>query len=311
MSRRSARLGYYFRDAWESVRFSPAVTLLAFGTLLVVLLVSGAVLLLMSNIGARLETARSEVRVDIYLDETITDAEREAIRKSLETAEGAARVDYIDKDRALARFEEWFGSTVDLGDSLQENPLPASFQVFLDPDRAAGGAAAGLASGVGSMAGVEEVRYDRAWLERVDALLTLVRAGGTLVGLAVLIVVIFVVASVLRLAVFARRDEIEIMLLVGATPGFVRGPFLVAGLAMGLFSGGAALVLVELIRRLVLSNTGEQGAVLVSMLAGNPLGPGPSTQLLVTGVLVSLLASFVAVRQDMGSRSAGQKSKTM
>ena len=311
MSRLRARLGYYFRDAWESVRFSPAVTLLAFGTLLVVLLVSGAVLLLMSNIGARLEGARSEVRVDVYLLEEITEAERASIRESLESAAGAARIDYVDKERALARFEEWFGSTVDLADSLRDNPLPASFQVFLDPDRAAGGAAAGLASRVGEMAGVEEVRYDRAWLDRVDALLTLVRAGGTLVGVAVLVVVIFVVASVLRLAVFARRDEIEIMLLVGATPGFVRGPFLVAGLAMGLFSGAAALAMVELLRRIFLFNSGEQGAVLVSMLAGNPLGTSQSILLLVTGVLVSLLASFVAVRQDMGSRTAGQKSKTM
>ena len=308
MSRRSARLGYYFRDAWESVRFSPAVTLLAFGTLLVVLLVSGAVLLVMSNIGTRLEVARSEVRVDVYLHDEITEAERAAVRKALESVEGAARVDYIDKDRALARFEEWFGSTVDLADSLRDNPLPASFQVFLDPGREAGGAASSLAARAGSMAGVEEVRYDRAWLDRVDALLTLVRAGGTLVGVAVLIVVIFVVASVLRLAVFARRDEIEIMLLVGATPGFVRGPFLVAGLAMGLFSGCAALAAVELLRRLFLSDAGDQGAVLISMVAGDALGPAQSILLVVTGVLVSLLASFVAVRQDMGSRTAGQKS---
>lgn len=308
MSRHRARLGYYFRDAWESVRFSPAVTLLALGTLLVVLLVSGAVLVLMSNIGTRLEAARSEVRVDVYLLEEITAAEQASILEALESAEGAARVQHVDKAQALARFEEWFGSTVDLADSLRDNPLPASFQVFLDPGRDAGSAAAGLADRVEGLAGVEEVRYDRAWLDRVDALLTLVRAGGTLVGIAVLIVVVFVVASVLRLAVFARRDEIEIMLLVGATPGFVRGPFLVAGLAMGLFSGAAALALVELLRRLFLSNTGEQGAVLVSMLAGNPLGAAQSVLLVVTGVLVSLLASFVAVRQDMGSRASGQKS---
>jgi cell division transport system permease protein len=311
MSRLRARLGYYIRDAWESVRYSPAVTLLAFGTLLVVLLVSGAVLLLMSNIGARLETARSEVRVDVYLLEEITAAERSSIFDALESAEGANRIEFVDKDQALARFEEWFGSTVDLADSLRDNPLPASFQVFLDPGREAGSAAAELASRVGNMAGVEEVRYDRAWLDRVDALLTLVRAGGILVGIAVLIVVIFVVASVLRLAVFARRDEIEIMLLVGATPGFVRGPFLVAGLAMGLFSGVAALALVEMLRRIFLSNAGEQGAVLVSMLAGNPLGAAQSILLVVTGILVSLLASFVAVRQDMGTRAGGQKSKTM
>ncbi len=311
MSRLSARLGYYFRDAWESIRFSPAVNLLAFGTLLVVLMVSGVLLLLMSNIGTRLEAARSEVRVDVYLHEDVTEQQREAILAALVAAGGTARVEYVDKDLAMARFEEWFGSTVDLADSLEDNPLPASFQVFLDQDQETADAAAGLAGRVGGMAGVEEVRYDRAWLDRVDSLLTVVRAGGTLAGVAVLVVVIFVVASVLRLAVFARRDEIEIMLLVGATPGFVRGPFLVAGLAMGLFGGFGALAAVEILRRLFLANTGDHGATLVSMLAGDPLGSVHSTMLVMTGVLVSLLASFVAVRQDMGSRSTGQKSKTI
>ena len=311
MSGLTARLGYYFRDAWESIRFSPAVNLLAFGTLLVVLIVSGVLLLLMSNIGTRLEAARSEVRVDVYLDEDVTEQQQAVILAALVAAGGTARVEYVDKDLAMARFEEWFGSTVDLADSLEDNPLPASFQVFLDSDRETADAAAGLAGRVGGMVGVEEVRYDRAWLDRVDSLLTVVRAGGTLAGMAVLVVVIFVVASVLRLAVFARRDEIEIMLLVGATPGFVRGPFLVAGLAMGLFGGFGALAAVEILRRLFLANTGDHGATLVSMLAGDPLRPVHSTMLVLTGVLVSLLASFVAVRQDMGSRSTGQKSKTI
>lgn len=311
MSRLSARLGYYFRDAWESVRFSPAVTLLAFGTLLAVLTVSGALLLLVANIGSRLEAERSEVRVDVFLADSITAVQRSSVRRALEEMDSTSRLEYLDKDQALKRYLSWDRTAVKMMESLEDNPLPASFRVFLDPERVAGDAAEDLAARVGGMAGVEEVRYDRVWLDRVEALLTLVRAGGTLVGIAVLVVVVFVVASVLRLAVFARRDEIEIMLLVGATPAFVRGPFMVAGLAMGLASGCVALAAVELFRRSILSNAGDQGAALVSMLAGDPLGASRSALLLVTGVVVSLLASFVAVRQDMGSRAAGQKSKTM
>lgn len=305
MNRLQARLGYYVRDAWESVRYSPGVNLLAFGTLLAVLVLCGLLLLLVSNIGGRLESARSEIRVDIYLIDGITETQQEAVRGRLAEARGVDRVEYVGKARAMELYEKWNGSMAGLLDSLNANPLPASFQAFLDPGVPAGEVAGELAAELEGAAGVEEVRYDREWLDRMDAMLILVRAGGSLALGAVLLVVIFVVASVLRLAVFARRDEIDIMLLVGATPAFVRGPFMVAGLGMGLAGGLAALGLVELIRRLFLAGSGEAGTILVSLLAGNPLTAGSAAVLVVTGVVVSLLAAFVAVRQDMGVQSSG------
>ena len=127
-------------------------------------------------------------------------------------------------------------------DELEANPLPASFEVFLR----AGPGAAECGDGRGRRGsergpGVEEVRFDRAWLRRLEALLDLARSGAPALALVVFAAVVFVMASVLRLAVYARRDEIEIMLLVGATPAFVRGPFLVAGVAQGLVASLLAL----------------------------------------------------------------------
>jgi cell division transport system permease protein len=302
MSNISSRWMYYVRDAVESIRYSPGVNALAFGTLLAVLTVSGILLLAMDNLGSHLAAARDQIRVDVYLMDDISTEDRSTIRSTLAGTTGVSEVVYISQAQAVARYGEYFGSTTDLAMELKENPLPASFEVYLDQAASATVLAESLSSGVGGMEGVEEVRYDRRWLDRLDALLVLARAGGLAGGLAILVVVIFVVASVLRLAVFARREEIEIMLLVGATPGFVRGPFLVAGLGMGLISSLAALGLVELARQRCLSWVGETGAAMVSIVAGNPLDLARSGALVVAGVVVSLIASFVAVRQDSGSR---------
>jgi len=296
------RWNYYLRDAVESVRYSPAVTVLALGTLTAVLAVSGVLLLVMSNLGSRLETARDQVRVDVYLKDGVEPAAREAVRSALAGTPGVSRVVYIDKERALALFEEYFGNTDSPIGELPDNPLPASFEVFLDKAEQASALASKLSDALGSMEGVEEVRYDRRWLDRLDALLTLARAGGLAGGLTILVVVVFVMASMLRLAVFARRDEIEIMLLVGATPGFVRGPFLAAGLALGLVGSCIALGVVELVRQWALATGGETAGALIALLAGTPLDVPRSVALAAAGGLVSLIASFVAVRQDTGAR---------
>ena len=305
MSKATRRWMYYVRDAAESIRCSLGVNFLAFGTLLVVLTVSGILLLSMANLGSRLAAARQQVRVDVYLVDEITTEVRDTLRSNLAGTAGVSEVVYISKEQAIALFEEYFGSTADLAMELPGNPLPASFEVYLDQTEEASLLAARLSSSLVGIEGVEEVRYDSRWLDRLDALLTLARAGGLAGGLAILVVVVFVVASVLRLAVFARRDEIEIMLLVGATPAFVRGPFLVAGLGMGLLSSMTALGLVELARLWSLSWAGEHGASLIAMVAGNSLDAARAAALIVAGVLVSLIASFVAVRQDSGSRKPG------
>jgi len=118
------------------------------------------------------------------------------------------------------------------------------------------------------------------------------------IAVVVFAAVVFVMAGVLRLAVLARRDEIEIMLLVGANPGFVRGPFLVAGLAQGVVAAGLALGAVELARRAALGWAGSP-LVPLELFAGRGLPPGYVLLVLATGVVVSVAAAFFAVRRSL------------
>lgn len=295
-----SHLRYFIADAVDEWRHSPGVNLLALATLSAVLFVAGLVLLVVSNLGDHLDTWREDVRVEVYLVDEVADGQRAGIEKTLSTMSEVSEVVYVSKDDALERFRRAFGEALAaMPVELETNPLPASFEAYLAPSEDAARTALQVADVVGGLEGVEEVRFDREWLDRLDALLDLARVGGGALALLVLAAVVLVMASVLRLAVYTRRDEIEIMQLVGATHGFVRGPFLVAGLAQGLIAAVVALVLVEIVRRVAMAQSGVGVGPVMGLVAGHALPLSLMALVFVLGVVVGLAGSWAAVRRGV------------
>jgi cell division transport system permease protein len=294
---RMHRLLFFVNDAWDEWCHSPGVNLLAVSTLAAALFLAGLVSLVLGNVEVRVEHLRDDVRVRIFLLDSADDAARSALERELRGMQGVARVEYVDKQAALERYSEWAGEMARLAAELETNPLPASFEVYLQPGPAAEAVGTAIAQRTRDREGVEEARFDRETLHRLEALLDLARIGGTGLGVLVFSAVVFVMASVLRLAVYARRNEIEIMLLVGATPGFVRGPFLVAGFATGLLSSLLALGLVEGARRGALAYAGDRALVLLDLVAERPMGLEQVVLLVAVGLLVSLTGAWFAVRR--------------
>lgn len=296
MRRIAAHLRYLAEEALDDWRRSPGVAILATTTLAAVLFVAGLVLLILSNVSAGLEVWRGDSRVDVYLREGAQADDVEAVRRSLEAAPGVARVEYVGKDEALRRFRAAYRGLAELAGELDTNPLPASFEVYFVPDAPAAETARGISSAAEGLAAVEEIRFDRESVARVEAALDLVRWGGAALAALVGAASVFVMAGVMRLAVFARWDEISIMLLVGASPSFVRGPYLVAGLIQGLVSGSGALILVEAIRRAALTYAGSGPTSAALFVAGTPLPRGPALAILAAGALVGIASAWFAVR---------------
>jgi len=296
------RLRFFAGDAWEELRHSPGVNLLAVGTLIAVLFGAGFIALVLSNVETFVAELRDDVRIELYLQDDVSEERREALHRELSSIAGVTRVEHIDKQEALTRYQDWAGEMSMLIDSLDSNPLPESLEVFLAPGLVAETVGSRIYAEFSNQEGVEQVRFDRELLGRIEAMLNLARVGGSGLGLLILGAVVFVMASVLRLAVYARRDEIEIMLLVGATPAFVRGPFLVAGVAQGLISSIAALALVEAARRTVLGYTGDGALALLDLFLAHALPNRFVFALIATGLAVSCIAAWFAVRHSYGER---------
>lgn len=291
---------YFITDAVDEWRHSPSVNLLATLTLAAALFLAGLVLLIFSNLESHLDRWREDLRVQVFLLDEITQEARRRVGETLAASPEVSKVDYVDKAEALRRFGESFGEALaGLPSELGANPLPASFEVYLAPTRSATDAATAVAASLEGFEGVEEIRFDRQWLERLSALLHLARVGGAGMAVLVFAAVVLVMSSVLRLAVYARRDEIEIVQLVGATPSFVRGPFLVAGLAQGLVASLAALGLGEGVRRAVLAYAGPSPAALLDLVLGHSLSVSLWVAVIATGLAVSFAGAYFAVRHSV------------
>ena len=298
-SHAGTHLRFFLADAWDDWRSSPGVNLLATLTLAATLALAGLVLLVLANLGRQLEIQREEVRVHVYLRDEVGPDARAALTAKLSAMPGVTEVQYVDSAEALRRYREWAGSVAALADELETNPLPASLELRLRPGPEVERQGQTILDAAQQDPSVEDARFDREWLARLEALLSLARIGGSGLALAVFGAVIFVMASVLRLAVYARREEIDIMLLVGATPAFVRGPFLVAGAAQGLLASAAALVIVEGTRLWTLGYGGSESAALIGLIVERPLPLAPSLLVLTAGLAVSLISAFFAVRGSL------------
>ena len=297
MSAAFAHLRYFVFDAVDEWRHSPGPNLLATATLAAVLFVAGLNFLVLANLKTHVGRWKNDLRVSVYLVDGAPAAEVDALYAKVLAVRGVQRVERVDKDEALRRFRASFSDLADVPKELGTNPLPASFEVALEAGPQARETARAVGDAVAGAPAVEEIRYDQAFLDRLDGLLAVARWGGAGLGLVVLIAVAFIVSSVLRLTVYARRDEIDIMHLVGAPPMLVRGPFLVAGIAQGLMGGLLGLFLVEAVRRAARQYLGEHPGELFDLAAGSPLPLGPSCAVVSVGVALGFASAWFAVRE--------------
>jgi cell division transport system permease protein len=283
---------YAFDEATASLWRGRQSGLLSTVTIALALFVLGAFLLVTSNLRRLGVEWSSAAEMSVYLKDDVTPSEQSALENTLTPGEIVAGRDFVSKDEALRRFKQMFG---DLAASLDagDNPLPASYEVRLQPARAPQ-AVDDLARHLRTMAGVADVRYDRQWLDRLLAATNVIRGIGFVIGSILTIAAALTVANVVRLALYARQDELDIMQLVGAPQVYIRGPFIMEGILQG--GAGALVALLALLIGFVAvrARYGTALAATVDVASIRFLPPELCLLLLVGGMLVGCVGGFVA-----------------
>ncbi len=233
---------FAWREAIVSLRRGGRSVLLSIGTMTVAFFALGGFLVISSNLQRLLERWTEAAEMSVFLRDDVREATVTSLASELRAHRSVTTVEYVSKDQALARFKADFPELVDLAGTTEGNPFPASLELRLRTDPVSSGAADALATQLVNRAGVADVRYDGQWLSRLFAVLDGVRLVG--VGIAAILVLgaAFTVAAVVRLSLYARRDELEIMQLVGAPLAYIRGPSILEGLLLGASGACCALV---------------------------------------------------------------------
>jgi cell division transport system permease protein len=280
---------YLLREALRAFRRTPLLTGLSAGMIALSLFLVGLFGLAAYNIRRVLERIESRVEVVAYIrDGAWPESISEARRLIAEYPE-VREVVYISKEAALLKARRELPEFESLFGDLDSNPLPASLEVMLKPNQRGTQAVESVADRVRQYDFVDDVRYGGEWLDKVYLLRRVAATATLILGIAFAIVASLIIGAAIRMAIYARRDEIAIMRLVGATETFVRQPFLVEGVLTGVI-GGVAAFAVTWVAFVVVSRSVFQ----LEWLPVSWTGAG-----VAAGAFVGVVASAIAVRRHL------------
>jgi len=234
-------LRYALEEAVVSLWRGRRSGLLSTATIALALFVLGAFLVVTANLQRLADQWNNGAELSVYLTDDVSAPQRQAVEAALAPGDVIASRDFVSKTDALARFKQTFSDLASTVDTLGDNPLPASYEVRMRPTSGVAAAVDQLAGRVRAMPGVADVRYDRQWIARLLSAVRVLRGIGLGLGLLLTVAAALTVANVVRLALYARRDELDIMQLVGAPNAYVHGPFVMEGVLQGGIGALAAL----------------------------------------------------------------------
>ena len=289
-------IGYSFEEAFASMRRSGRSALVSIGTIAIAFITLGGFLLVSVNIQDLLDRWLEAAEISVYLTDTASESDRMAVESFLRGRPEVAEVEYVSKARALERFRTDFPELAEVTASLSQNPFPSSLEVRLHGDDAAGAGAEGLAREAAGKSGVADVQFDRTWLSRLIGVVTSARLGAAVVAGILMLGAAFTVGAVVRLSLYARRDELEIMALVGAPFSYIRGPFVVEGLLLGGLGAAVALTVVGVLYYFAGQWLGSDLAGLTAEGRMRFLGYGEIVIMVLGGILVGAGAGTLASR---------------
>ncbi|MGW8221213.1 MAG: permease-like cell division protein FtsX [Syntrophobacteria bacterium] len=292
---RIGQLVYFLRKALENIWTNPFLSLVTLSTIAISMLILGLFSLIYLNVQQSLHQMGGELQITAYLQETISPEQAEMLRSKVADWPEVEGITYISKKQALARFRSQLREYAGILEGLKENPLPASLELTLMPQYGRSGNIKELSTRLGRLPGVAEVQYGRKWMAKLRVFVEVMKLVGITVGGLLLIATIFVISNTIKLTFYSRREELEIMRLVGATDFFIKAPFLIEGLLHGL--GGALLAAGSLSLLILFLFSHLDLPLRLAVMAGSlPMGQLVGG-FLGLGLLLGVLGSMVSLRR--------------
>ncbi len=244
------RLVYYIRRALINIRQNVFVNVVTIGTMSLALLILSLFMLLYVNLESAADGWSEKVQVTAYFDRELASQEQDELKGKIKALPGAASVEYISRDEALKRFKKRLHGQESLLEGVTPETLPASMEITLKRSSRETESVENFVASLKQLNGISEVQFGEEWVKRFNTFLNYMRMLGVLLGAFLLVAVLFIVSNTIKLTIYARRDELEVMSLVGATRFFIKAPFLVEGVIQGLsasiLSTGLLFALYEL-----------------------------------------------------------------
>ncbi|MGE5630437.1 MAG: permease-like cell division protein FtsX [Caulobacteraceae bacterium] len=287
---------FFIREGFSSLKRNRTMSAAAITSVISALLVIGIFFIIVLNIDFAATKLESQIEMMVYLNDGLSDNIISSMQDEIKSINGIKNVEFVSKAMALKSLEKKWGENAYLLEGLDgDNPLPDSFVITLtDP-----GKASSVAMAISSISNIEKVVYGKEELAKILKTTYLVRMSSVVIILILLFISVFIISNTIKLTVFARRREIGIMKYVGATDWFVRGPFIVEGVILGIIGGIVSTVLLgagyyycsNLIKNQMI------GFMSISLMPFNQITASLIVLLITVGIAIGTIGSLISVRK--------------
>ena len=285
---------YFFIDAFKSLKRNRTLSVAAMITVFITFFIFGTFSLIGLNFNKAVENVASKIEVKVFLDKDIKLVDQKEIEITLNEQDGVKEVVYESKDEAFLNFQESLKSTPGIleGYSLEKNPLQSSFIVKLeDTDKAVD-----IINAVSDMSGVDSVENQKDMIERIGSFVKIVRIIGIGLFIVFTAVSIFLITNTTKITVYSRRREIGIMKFVGATDWFIRWPFVIEGIIIGLIGALVSVILLFFAYKGIF-NYLISSLFLVTLIPPTYILGTMGIGFLLGGSIIGAIGSIVALRK--------------
>ncbi len=282
-----------FREAFRGIAANSVLSLASVSTAALTLAVLAGFLVAAANVHHLATVVEGQLQVRVYLEDGLPEVDLRQLEAHIAGIPGVVGHAYVSQEEALERLRQYLGDDRFILEAVEEaNPLPASFEIdVLRPDLVER-----VAFELKDQPGVREIRYSAEVVRRLLDLTNFFRLAGLAMAFLLTGVTVFIIANTIRLTVFARRDEIAIMKLVGATDWYIRWPFVLEGIVLGAAGGGVAALLAAGGYRWLFRFVVERLPFL-PLVRPEPMLHNLTLVLLAIGALVGVVGSQISVRR--------------
>lgn len=282
-------MGFYFREALLSFRRSALMSIAAILSTTTILIIVGGFLLISINSNLFLKNIESQLEIVVYLEDDISKAELNNIKNNFTSIDGIKEVKFVSKEEAYQRLLKSLGEQKDILSTIETNPLPASFEIRAKDPKVIGR----IANQITELKKVEEVEYGQGTVEKLLNFTYIFRRAGILILALLVFASILIISNIIKITVYARRNEIEIMSLTGATSWFIKWPFIIEGFLQGFISAILSIIILYKFYFFAINKV-YQIIPFLPLVVGN-------MDLLPIGISILLLGSLVGILGSMFS----------
>jgi cell division transport system permease protein len=287
----------FFRRAIEDFHNNRLLNIVTLLTISLSILIVSAFILFFINTSEIMNFWKKGLRVMAYLKPDVSGKELSSLKQQIQAMDGVESLRFISKEEALKQLKAQMQRQASLFDDLDKNPLPDAFEIRISKANQSWKKVESLAAQIESLDAVEEVEYGQKWFGHFSELFKLFTLTGYAMCTIFVMAAVFIMANTIRLVIYSRRDEIEIMRLVGAAERFIKIPFYIQGLLQGALGAGIGLITLFVVFWLVVSNI--KRGFFSGLFNIQFLSPEISGAIFFISILAGWMGSYISLKQHL------------